>query len=305
MERAQAILQRCSEASFTAGLILNAWVLLALLVYRPLSHVYNRRVRMERTLILLVAACLAWAGGSTISSAIGAFTSGMKDRAGPIVAWLSNLSVLVMLLLNVLLAMDRFFLIVHPQVEERIQAIAYRKVYLLMIVTVIALAACLIASPSIDGFTPDNTRIFHIWLAFVLLFYFTSAGTIITYYLRTFRFIQQTLIHTTNTSSASSAVSPIAQKQAQIIQRQISRNMIFLSAGVFVFYIPLLTQLIGSGFVTEDTAVLWQNVSYVLVSVDTVWTPVLILSLWAEVRDACFCRRSCIQEEYADGLSEC
>ncbi|KAI8841835.1 hypothetical protein BJ741DRAFT_593432 [Chytriomyces cf. hyalinus JEL632] len=304
MERAQSILQRCSEASFTAGLILNAWVLLALLVYRPLSHVYNQRVRMERTLILLVAACLAWAGGSTISSAIGAFTSSMKDRAGPIVAWLSNLSVLVMLLLNVLLAMDRFFLIVHPQVEERIQAIAYRKVYLLMVLTMIALATCLIISPSIDGFTPDNTRIFHVWLAFVLLFYFTSAGTIITYYLRTFRFIQQTLIQTASSASASSA-SPVEQKQVQLIQRQVSRNMIFLSAGVFVFYIPLLTQLIGSGFVAEDTAVLWQNVSYVLVSVDTVWTPVLILSLWAEVRDACFCRRSHIQEEYADGLSEC
>ncbi|KAJ3229105.1 hypothetical protein HDU81_005660 [Chytriomyces hyalinus] len=303
MERAQAILQRCSEASFTAGLILNAWLLLALVVYRPLSHVYHRRVRMERTLILLVAACLAWAGGATISSAIGAFSSSTKDRAGPVVAWLSNLSVLVMLLLNVLLAMDRFYLVVHPQVEERVQAIAYRKVYCLMVLTMIALATCLILSPSIDGFTPDNTRIFHIWLAFVILFYFTCAGTIITYYLRTFRFIQQTLIHTT--SATPSSASPVAQKQAQLIQRQVSNNMMILTAGVFVFYIPLLTQLIGSGFVSEDTAVLWQSVSYVLVSVDTVWTPILILSLWAEVRNACFCRRNPIEQEQGDGLSVC
>ncbi|KAJ3229106.1 hypothetical protein HDU81_005661 [Chytriomyces hyalinus] len=218
---------------------------------------------------------------------------------------------------------------------------------------VLVSTALLVVSPSLDGMTPDNIRIFRLWLMCLIVFYTTTSMATIVYYVATYRHIKsmlQQLIHNGSPNPtlaelafpeegeedfyAKSLIQPPqpslqnnatpkpktsaefatitienahkavreseeavnrhkAEKQrASATEYAVLVNCVIMSTGIVVLYLPFVVELIFLEHAPELANSVWVQVGSVLAGLDTIWTPILVLHSWPQIRKACIPRWS-------------
>ncbi|KAJ3079976.1 hypothetical protein HDU99_009614 [Rhizoclosmatium hyalinum] len=262
---------------YVIGLFLNSYV-----AYMFLRNDRNRfrESRLNRIITYLVGACLLWSAVSCFRYFEWLVDGGMSTTLNTIYALLAPICLVSILGLNLMLAMERFFVMrqrsdIDTKVYFWVVGVAFG-VYAGIILWVFA------TSSSDDSVLPNNELQATVWIWSTAVYYITVIVAIITLYISTFLHTRKILRMYRQTKPSSA--KDVVQNQALF---QIERKVLFYSVCfglvVIVCYLPeilmngcIIVRIIDP-HTQGDLIEVWKCVANVFVACDTVITPLLVL----------------------------
>ncbi|KAI8617365.1 hypothetical protein BC830DRAFT_1113774 [Chytriomyces sp. MP71] len=170
---------------FSAGILLNAWILISVAV----SRLY---CPLALTISSLLLVCLVWCIGVLVTIIWNAVDGASFHNRSASMAIFGNLALILLLGGNVNLAMERYFAVKSGDscVAKRV---AKAVLFLVLIAFGASCVAILLVSPSLDGLTPRDEHIYHVWIALLIAFYASCVSATLFLYAATYRVIQRML----------------------------------------------------------------------------------------------------------------
>ncbi|ORY35207.1 hypothetical protein BCR33DRAFT_790763 [Rhizoclosmatium globosum] len=237
---------------YVIGLFLNSYV-----AYMFLRNDRNRfrESRLNRIITYLVGACLLWSAVSCFRYFEWLVDGGMSTTLNTIYALLAPICLVSILGLNLMLAMERFFVM-----RQRSD----------------------IDTKTDDSVLPNNELQATVWIWSTAVYYITVIVAIITLYISTFLHTRKILRMYRRTQPSSA--KDVVQNQALF---QIERKVLFYSVCfglvVIVCYLPeilmngcIIVRIIDP-HTQGDLIEVWKCVANVFVACDSVITPLLVL----------------------------
>ncbi|KAJ3341564.1 hypothetical protein HDU83_006537 [Entophlyctis luteolus] len=254
--------------------------------------------RLNRWVAAVVVVSFAW---SIMRVAVFAMTLIGVDPANsfyPASACLSSVVVLIIFVLNISLAAERYFTV-------RIDG---RKWFFVIVYSTWAVILCIViriyvTAPSNDTVYPSKSPEIEIWLSTITLSFFvtvimTTFFYTSTYYATSYQLSQNPqLLEVFLADGTASDVSDLIRVQEKV-ERKLFLQCVLLSVGIVVCYFPFLVLNISYVAAGSRITFLIENMNTtivfsVLVAMDTVFTPALVLFFKQDVREnAMFWKRS-------------
>ncbi|KAJ3402305.1 hypothetical protein HDU80_005200 [Chytriomyces hyalinus] len=340
---------------FSAGFLINAWILVSIFIHRT-RLAYQGLSTLLASISWLLGICALWCLGIVITIFLNWLSRSRWDSRKPSMAIFINISLVVLLSLNVNLAMDRYHAIGGLNATKKWRS--KMMLFAFMATFVLASTALLVMSPSLDGMTPDDIGVFRLWLMCLIVFYTTTSMATIVYYVATYRHIKSMLQQLIHSGSANPTLAELAfpeeeeeeeedqdgfyaksriqppepslqnslpkpktsaefasitienahkavreseeavnrhkaeKQRASATEYAVLVNCVIMSTGIVVLYLPFVVELIFLEHAPELANSVWVQVGSVLAGMDTIWTPVLVLHSWPQIRKACIPRWS-------------
>ncbi|KAJ3286686.1 hypothetical protein HDU79_006302 [Rhizoclosmatium sp. JEL0117] len=263
---------------YVVGCVLNVYV-----IYKFLRN--NRKnyeaSRMNRIITCLLVACLAWSVVSCIRYASWLGEAGNNLVLLTIEAFAGMVCLATILSFNVMLALERYF-VMRQRTDKETQGY-FTLVGLILGVYSFIMLGVYATSSSNDSVLPDKELQAGIWIWSTAVYYTATIVAIIALYISTFFHTRNVLRMHIQTYSTSAAEMLIRKRAILEIERKVLFYSICFGFIVVICYLPeiLMNGVIVAGLVNPHTQTdlleIWKCVANVFVACDTVVTPLLVV----------------------------
>ncbi|KAJ3351777.1 hypothetical protein HDU83_008679 [Entophlyctis luteolus] len=271
---------------YSVGFFLNSCILFA-------SAVFPKRMirsQVDVITLALIAVNAIWSlGGMVTNAMIGLNIISQSDRANTA---FTNISIILIFGFNLNLAMERFFQIR----ENRYAKIIYTVFYSITVICVVLIVWMFSTSPASNGIQPDNEPQATVWVIVAIFSYALSLVLTAWFYISTYLYSRRQFqahprLVTFLMKERGQEVSDDPETVALVrmsLERQVLIKCIALSSSLVFCYLPLLSLLIATTFVstqTVDPNGYYYGVGLVFVALDVIVTPLLVFNFKKELRD--------------------
>ncbi|KAJ3194155.1 hypothetical protein HDU82_002554 [Entophlyctis luteolus] len=258
---------------YSVGFFLNSCILFA-------SAVFPKRMirsQVDVITLALIAVNAIWSlGGMVTNAMIGLNIISQSDRANTA---FTNISIILIFGFNLNLAM------------ESVDVFHFRQYILMKSVTVL-----ISEQPASNGIQPDNEPQATVWVIVAIFSYALSLVLTAWFYISTYLYSRRQFqahprLVTFLMKERGQEVSDDPETVALVrmsLERQVLIKCIALSSSLVVCYLPLLSLLIATTFVstqTVDPNGYYYGVGLVFVALDVIVTPLLVFNFKKELRD--------------------
>ncbi|ORY35204.1 hypothetical protein BCR33DRAFT_837489 [Rhizoclosmatium globosum] len=257
---------------------LNSYV-----IYRFLRNKHKRfhESRMNRIITLLLFACLSWSVVSNARYFVWLFQGSTNIVHNTIFAFLSPVCLISILGTNLMLAMERFFVMQQKKDQDT-------KPFFLVVLGIVGLYVVVMlwifsTSTSDDSVLPDSPLQAKIWIWSTALFYIATIISIISLYVVTYHHTRKVLRKYMQMNSGSYE-SSLLQKEAVLqIEKKVLLYSICFGCVVIACYLPellmngVIVMKLIDPYTQQDVLEVWKCVANVFLACDVVLTPLLVL----------------------------